>query len=108
MQARTTQARRKAIRRYFLAENWTWDEPEVAARRRAEWPTWRRAIRPVGATAYWIGAIVAIVFHPHGILSADGLYLALFPIIIGCAGFGIVDGFRPRREDRRASAPRSA
>jgi hypothetical protein len=102
VRAKTEQALRR-LRRYLLAENWTWDEPDLAARRRANWPAWRRAVRPVGAAAYWIGAIVGIVFDPHGILSAGGLYLVLIPIVVVCAVFGIADGFRQRRADRSAS-----
>jgi hypothetical protein len=88
---------RRSLRRYLLEENWTWGAPDVAARPRASWPTWRRAVRPVEAAAYLLGAIVKIYFQPHAVLGAGGLYVALIAIFFGCAVPGIGHGFRQRR-----------
>lgn len=44
----------RSVRIYFTLETWTWLTPTEYAHRRSTWPTWRRAIRPVGATACWL------------------------------------------------------
>jgi hypothetical protein len=92
-------------RRYFLFENWTWDEPEVAAQRRSSWPSWRRAIRPVGAVAWWSAAVVGLV------LGSDRMPLWIFvlgsvlvSVALACVLFGIADGIRQRRQTGRPHA----
>jgi hypothetical protein len=52
------------LRRYFLFEAWTWSRPADAARRRATWPAWRRAIRPVGAVAFLVMASARLFPDP--------------------------------------------
>src|SRR5262245_51567518 len=84
-------------RRYLLFENWTWSDSDAGARRRASWPTWRRAVRPIGAVAYWAGWAVALFLQPSWCTAGAPLrafYIALYVIIGGCVLFGIVDGFR--------------
>jgi hypothetical protein len=89
-------------RRYFLFENWTWDEPGLAARRRASWPAWRRAVRPVGAGAWWSAVVLGLI------LGSDRKPLWIFvlgsvsvSLALACALFGIVDGARQRRQEHR-------
>jgi hypothetical protein len=90
-------------RRYLLFEGWTWSDSETAARRRASWPTWRRAVRPIGAVAYWVGWAVALILQPSWRTPDAPLrafYIALYVIVGGCVLLGIIDGFRQRRIDR--------
>lgn len=94
---------RARARRYLLFEGWTWSDSDTAARRRASWPTWRRAVRPIGAVAYWVGWAVALILQPSW-RTADGplraFYIALYVIVGGCVLLGIIDGFRERCSDR--------
>ena len=90
-------------RRYVLFENWTWSDPDTAARRRASWPAWRRAIRPIGAAAYWACAIAGLVLDPSWRTAGTPLRVLIIAglVIVGaCVVFGTVDGFRQRRIDR--------
>jgi peptidoglycan/LPS O-acetylase OafA/YrhL len=81
--------------------NWTWSTPEEAARTRAGWPPWRRSIRPIGAAA-WLIATTIGAFMPNGRNPAGfGLGLVAFGVAAGCVLFGIVDGYRSRRANRR-------
>lgn len=90
-------------RRYFLFENWTWDQPQVAARRRASWPRWRRAVRPVGAVAWRMGVALGLAFEPDNSapLAVYVIGSLLVSVAICCALFGIVDGIRQRRAESR-------
>ena len=95
-------------RRYFLFADWTFSEPDTAARQRASWPIWRRAVRPVGASLWWTGSIIGLVIQPSWrTMSAPYRVCAVASLVIigGCVAFGAIDGFRQRRVDRlRADA----
>jgi hypothetical protein len=58
--------RRWASRRrhYLLFEAWTFSRPADAERRRATWPPWRRAIRPVGYVAFLVMALARLFPDP--------------------------------------------
>lgn len=91
------------MRRYFLFESWTLSDPDTAARHRASWPAWRRAIRPIGAAVWWTGAVIGLLLQPTWrTMSAPYRACAIFSLVIlgGCVVFGAIDGFRQRRIDR--------
>lgn len=91
--------------RYFLFENWTWDEPDTAARVKAAWPAWRRAVRPVGAAAWWIGVVIGWATGNNSWanvgLPVRVITVALGVVLVTCIVFGVVDGARTRRNRRR-------
>jgi hypothetical protein len=105
-------------RRYFLFENWAWSDPQELAVRRTGWSAWRRAVRPIGAIVWWLGAAWGIIWQPTWrtmsvpltILGVTGL------AVVGlCVLIGVIDGFRHRRahprppserHGRRSAAPR--
>jgi hypothetical protein len=91
------------VRRYLLFEDWTWSDPETAARHRVSWPAWRRAIRPVAAALWWTGVIIGAIVQPTWRSMsppARVCWSAALVIIGGCVVLGVVDGFRQRRTDR--------
>jgi hypothetical protein len=90
------------LRRYFLFETWTWAEPAEAARQRSRWPLWRRAVRPVGAVAWWAGLLLGrITGKRRDLNSVSELMVSvlLAVVVLACVVYGVVDGFRERRRE---------
>jgi hypothetical protein len=80
--------RRWASRRryYLLFEAWTFSRPADAERRRATWPPWRRAIRPVGYVAFLLSNIAYLVPHPVRLaIGIPFLAVTVFCIVFGSA-----------------------
>ena len=84
-------------------ERWSNLSAVERAERRARWPVWRRAVRPVGLALFWFQALlyVAMGDDPGSVVSVlrFGSILLLLPIV----GIGVRDWFRdvpPRRADR--------
>lgn len=104
----TTQVRRPgaAVRAYLLFERFTLIDPgEMRARRRG-WPAWRRALRVVGAAAWWIGVALRIVWSGSSELKDhDGtryvLASALLSITALCIVLGVGLEWRDRRREGR-------
>jgi len=85
------------LRRYFLAE-WLSTDPEADARRRAGWPLWRRAVRPIGAIARWAGALPSLIAgHRVRIDSYGGLLVAANVVLVCCVAIWAVDKIREHR-----------
>jgi len=96
------------LRRYLLLEAWTWSTPEQAACRRAEWPIWRRAVRPVGATAWWAAVAIALLTTPYagdGVTPAGQVFVLLWLVIGACVTVTVVDGVARRSAERRRTIP---
>lgn len=93
------------IRDYLLFERWTLIDPDEMRRRRASWPTWRRMLRPVGATLWWLGIVLGWVlpafneFHPWSPTFVLGL--VMLSIIAICVLLGIGLEWRDRHRDGR-------
>ena len=86
------------VRRYVLFESWA-----PSPGRRAQWPTWRRMVRPVGATAWWLTGALGVITGASGRAAFFGYY-GVFSILtvfyLGCVAFGFVDAVRWRRAHR--------
>lgn len=92
-----------AVRRYFLFEGWTWDKPSVVEQRRASWPRWRRAVRPVGALAWWTTVVLGAVYNndwQRVPLVGQVLCSIFAAVAAGCVILGVIDGLRWRRRAR--------
>jgi uncharacterized membrane protein YfcA len=73
-------------------------DPEEDARRRAAWPLWRRAVRPIGATAWWVGVLPGMVAgHQVSIYAYGGLLIGAFAVLMCCAAIWAVDRIREHR-----------
>jgi hypothetical protein len=70
--------------RAFLFEAWTWSGPEDAALRRATWPTRRRAIRPVGAAAFWLSNLAYLFANPARL----AIGIPFLAVAVCCIVFG--------------------
>jgi hypothetical protein len=88
--------------RYLTFAAWTdtWSElsPAERVQWRASWPAWRRAVRPVGVTIFWVGAVYfgANSDRPKTIAFVS-IYLLWIAIWLTCAVIGLVDRRRIRR-----------
>jgi hypothetical protein len=98
----------RTLRRYLLLEAWTWSTPEQAAGRRAEWPAWRRAVRPVGAIAWWAAVAIALLTTPYdgnSVTPAGQLFVVLWLVIAACIAVSVIDGMAHRRPGRPRTIP---
>lgn len=79
---------RAAVRAMTLAgetERWSHLSTAERAERRAHWPAWRRAVRPLGLAVVWSGVICSVALGEHSsylIIVKLGGALLLLPI--GC------------------------
>jgi hypothetical protein len=94
--------------RYLTFAAWTdtWSELSPAERGqwRASWPAWRRAVRPVGVTIFWVGGVYFVANADHRkTVAFVSIYLLWIAIWLTCAVIGLVDRRRIRRA-RRALA----
>jgi len=95
-----------ALRRYFWFEKFTLSDPDEDAQRRAVWPLWRRAVRPIGATAWWIVVIVGLVSDHHVRIDAyGGLLIALLVVVLCCLTIWAVTRFVERQKRRGQPCP---
>ena len=98
----------RTLRRYLLLEAWTWSTPEQAAGRRAEWPAWRRAVRPVGAIAWWAAVAIALLttaYAGDSVTPAGQLFVVVWLVIGACIAVTVVDGVARRRAERPRTIP---
>lgn len=83
-------------------DRWSHLTAAERAERRAGWPVWRRAVRPVGLGVVWLEAICYVAFGEqsgvHAILLEVG-WILLLPIAV----LGIRDWFREVPSKRAAS-----
>lgn len=93
------------LKSYLLFERWTLLEPDAMLRRRATWPRWRRMLRPIGATVWWLGVVVNVV-----VPRSDGarvgtwqfaLGLVMTTVLVVCIVAGTGLEWRDRRRERR-------
>jgi hypothetical protein len=97
-----------AVWRYFTAADFTLYEPGDADRIRASWPTWRKAVRPIAAAAWWAGIIsqwfVPGVDENKSPLAYHGVYALGLVIIASSVIYGTIDGHRTRKRLRSVGA----
>ena len=87
------------IRRYVLFERLSDTDQDA---RRAAWPLWRRAVRPVGAIAWWAGAIPGTLTGHHVRIDGyGGLLIVSFVVLVCCL---LISGIDKIREYRRSRA----
>lgn len=93
------------VRGYLLFERWTLIDPDEMHRRRATWPVWRRMLRPVAATLWWLGLGLGLVlpafedFNPW--TRPFVLATVMLSVIVACAVLGISLEWRDRRREGR-------
>ncbi len=78
-------------RRYLLFEDFTLIDPDEMRRRREHWPAWRRGLRPVGATIWWLGVVLGWVlpsYNGHG-NALFVLGLAITGVFVACIALGV-------------------
>jgi hypothetical protein len=96
----------RGLSNWLLFERWTLIDPDEMRRRREGWPTWRRALRPVGATLWWIGIVLGWVlpgftdFNPWTLSFVLGF--AMIACIAVCVAVGTSLEWRDRRREGRA------
>jgi hypothetical protein len=101
---------RWAVRRLTFAdstERWSNLSPAQRAERRAHWPPWRRAVRPLGLAVIWTGVICSVALgddSKYVTLVRIGEALVLLPI--GC--ISIRDWLRDLWSEQAASSASSA
>jgi hypothetical protein len=79
--------------------------PADRQRRRASWPGWRRSIRPIGLTSYWLGVVYFTANSDHRkTLTFVALYGAWIAVWLTCALIGLADRRRYRRLRRQGPA----
>lgn len=84
-------------------ERWSHLSATERAERRARWPAWRRAVRPVGLAVFWLEVSCYVAFGERsGVLAAvaeAGWILLLLPIAV----LSLRDWFREVPSKRVAS-----
>lgn len=94
------------MRTYLLFDRWTLIDPREMRSRRASWPVWRRLLRPVGATVWFLGVVLGWVlpgftdFSPWSATFVLGL--ALSGLIVVCVVLGIGLEWRDRHREGRS------
>lgn len=97
--SRTATGLRAWARYEFLLRTWPRSDPAIAIRRRASWPVWRRAVRPVGYAA-WVLLAVATMFTHASWAEAGAaqraFFVALYVVMGVCVLIGLIDRLRAR------------
>lgn len=88
------------LRSYLLFERFTLIEPDEMRRRRARWPTWRRMLRPVGATLWWLGVILGWAIPDVTFTGVLALVMVVGLSVV-CVVLGIGLEWRDRRREGR-------
>jgi Na+-transporting NADH:ubiquinone oxidoreductase subunit NqrE len=86
------------VRGYFLFEAWSFTDPALIAQWRTTWPSWRQAIRPVGATAWWLAVVLELIFDDSGPAYVRALGYVLSAVAVTCAAIGIGSYVKAGRE----------
>jgi hypothetical protein len=77
------------VRSYLVFQKYSFTDPRLIAHWRTTWPAWRRAVRPIGAAAWWLGAVVGVVFdHGHPEYARIIIYV-VFAVVVTCMAIGI-------------------
>lgn len=88
------------------SDRWSHRSAAERAERRAQWPAWRRAVRPVGLAAYWSGVVCYVVFgdDPGSATVAAVVRFGLTLLLLPIAWIGVRDWFRDVPSKRQAAA----
>jgi hypothetical protein len=79
----------------LLFEAYSFTDPDVIDRWRGTWPSWRRAVRPIGATAWWLGVVDGFIFD-HG--GPTYIRIILGAVMTTCVAIGVYSYLRAGRE----------
>jgi hypothetical protein len=81
------------LRRIWLFERRSFTDSALLDQWRLTWPTWRRLVRPVGASAVWLVPVVEAFSDNEGSVARPVL-LVLASIVLACVAFGLIDYLR--------------
>jgi hypothetical protein len=96
---------------YLLFERSTWTDRAKIERRRADWPLWRRGVRPIGALAWWIGIAVSVATNEtladqrHHWTDVGTFLVLVTVVLLSCVDIGIGTLIRERTIE---SVPRAS
>jgi hypothetical protein len=79
----------QGVRAYLLFQKYSFTDPRLIARWRTTWPAWRRAVRPIGAAAWWLGALVGLMVDHGGPGYIRIILCVLFAVIVTCIAIGL-------------------
>ena len=89
------------LRSYLLFEGFTLIDPDEMRRRRWRWPTWRRVLRPVGATLWWLGVLLSWAIPESTFRGSSALAYGLVVGLVVCVVLGIGLEWCDRRREGR-------
>jgi|GEM_PF-5008973 len=75
-------------------ERWSHLSSMERAERRARWPAWRRAIRPIGVTLLWFESLLYVAVGDDPDAVATTLRYAAILLLLPIAVIGVRDWFR--------------
>lgn len=79
----------QSVQAYLLFQKYSFTDPRLIARWRTTWPAWRRAVRPIGAAAWWLGALVGLASDHGGPRYVRVIIYVLFAVIVTCMAIGL-------------------
>lgn len=85
-------------------DRWSHLSSSERAERRARWPAWRRAVRPVGLGVFWFAAIWSVAVGDRSGSLTTALRFGWFLLLVPIACLGIRDWWRDVPSKRRGAA----